>query len=311
MPFPTRHRAAALAAVVVTALAGCSTSDDATAHADAGERLAVTPPPVSAAPRLGTVQGLALPTDVYRPTAEELGLVSAAERKLVGDCMAGYGFDWPAPAAERPPGNQLDRMYGVTDPALARRYGYHVPGDGSARHGELRRSGAGRTLSPTEQLVLDGGADGSYRGKAIPAGGCAGAARRQVTGVDDIDPTRAADAITVDMWDRSKSDQRVVDVVAAWSACMRQAGYDYPSPVGVTDPRWSMAGPVTAAEVQAAETDVRCKQSTNLVGVWFTVQSGYERQAVQQRLELLTDTKTRWTGAARTAARLLGRAAPS
>lgn len=310
MPILSRGRAAALATLAAAALAGCSA--DPGAPPEAGERLVVTPPAVTAIPRLDTVRGLALPTDAYRPTQDELRLVSAAEHKLIAECMTRYGFTWEGRPAEQPTANQVDRLYGVADPDTARRYGYHVPSNDGSRE-RLRRSGAGRPLSPTEVLVLEGGEGGSraYQGRKILAGGCAGEARRRVTGVDDIDPIRIADVITVEMWQKSTSDPRVVEVVAAWSACMKESGYDYPSPVGMTDSRWSLSGPVTTVEIQVAGTDVRCKRRTNLIGVWFAVESGYERQAIQQRIEQLTEIKKRWTGAARTAAQLLGRPAPS
>jgi hypothetical protein len=72
-----------------------------------------------------------------------------------------------------------------------------------------------------------------------------------------------------------------------------------------------VTGPITAVEIQVAVTDVQCKQSTNLIGVWFTVESGYERQAIQQHVEKLTEIKKRWTNAGRAAAQLLSRPAQS
>ncbi|MEJ3748575.1 hypothetical protein WEI85_35505 [Actinomycetes bacterium KLBMP 9797] len=312
----SRGRAAALATLAAAALAGCS-ADDPSPPADPGDRLVVTPPSVSAIPRLDTVRGLTLPTDAYRPSAEELSLVAAAEHKLVAECMSRYGFTWPAPPAERAETHQVDRLYGVADLATAQRYGYHLPPSGNSRDKPAGRSGGGQPLSRAELLALDGpdGGDGarSHQGKEVPEGGCAGAARQQVTGAsgDTIDPTRVADAITVEMWQKSKSDPRVVAVVAAWSACMTQAGYDYPSPLQVSDARWSVTGAITAVEIRTAVADVRCKQRTNLIGVWFTIESGYERQAVQQQIERLTGIRSKWTDAARNAARILGRTAPS
>lgn len=319
----SRGHAAALALLAAVLLAGCATSGEPAAPPSrpaAGMPLVVTPPSVSAAPRLESVRGLALPTDAFRPTAQESSLVAEAEQKLIVECMTQFGLTWQASSVPPTPASQADRLYGVGDLETAQRYGYHLPFDDSHERQLRRQEGGIKPLSPAEQLVLAGqsdsgeagsGASRSYRGKQVPAGGCGGQARRQVTGVDDIDPTHLADVITVELWERSKTDPRVIEVIGAWSSCMKQANYDYQSPLAVNDSHWSMSGPVTADEIQVAQVDVRCKQHTNLIGVWFTIESGYEQQAVQQYRTQLTEIKTRWTRSARTAAQLLGRPAPS
>jgi hypothetical protein len=174
----------------------------------------------------------------------------------------------------------------------------------------------GTSLPPAELLVLSGSTTGddatgqrvSYGGKPIPQGGCAGKARRDVTGVDQIDPERAADAITVAMFEKSKADPRVAAAVRSWSGCMKDSGYHYQSPLqaGGDHPEWLRQARAGAAEIQTAVTDVRCKQRTNLIGIWFGVESAYENAAIQQHIEQLTDVRNRWRAAARTAAGVLG-----
>lgn len=41
------------------------------------------------------------------------------------------------------------------------------------------------------------------------------------------------------------------------------------------------------AEIAQAETDVACKNQTNLVGVWFAVESGYQHIAIARNAERL------------------------
>jgi len=53
-----------------------------------------------------------------------------------------------------------------------------------------------------------------------------------------------------------------------------------------------------------------CKRSTNLIGIWFTVESAYENQAIQQNIQQLTAIRDRWRSAAAEAAGILGVAVP-
>jgi hypothetical protein len=293
-------------------LAGCGAAGTSSASPDAGGRLTVTPPSVAVIPKLDTVQGLTLPSEAYKPAAAVFNLVADAQQKVTADCMRQYGFALAQLPDPVPVASQTARLYGVSDLATAQRYGYHLPSSAARDRALQQRAAGGASYSPSELLVLSGSATGDqesarYQGKQIPVGGCQGQARRQVTGADDIDPTHLADTIAVVMWQKSQSDPRVVTVVKSWSACMNQGGYHYPSPVGVTDPRWSLSGPVAEVEIQTAVTDVKCKQRTNLIGVWFTIESGYERQAIQQNIEQLTQIKNQWTAAARNAAQILGR----
>jgi hypothetical protein len=270
-------------------------------------------------PALVTVRGLALPTDDYRPSAAQQNVVADAVQLRITACMSEYGFTWIVPAGHVAEGSQVDRLYGVADLSVAQAYGYHPPpAGGQPTKGTHPRP----SVPPTELLVLSGSSNGmsgaetsspgSYNGKPIPVGGCSGRARREVTGVDEIDPDRVADAITVTMWERSKTDTRVVKVVRAWSDCMQRSGYRYASPLdaGVDHPEWLQSPSAGAAEIRTAVADVGCKRSTNLIGVWFTVESAYERLAIQPHLPELTDAKNRWKQAARKAADIMGVSTP-
>jgi hypothetical protein len=227
--------------------------------------------------------------------------------------MSQFGFTWTARAAHVPAPNQVDRLYGVSDLATAQRYGYHLPSTSTRAGGGPR---ADRSLSAPERLVLSGDTTGagasandspdSYRGKPIPAGGCAAQARQLTIGVDDVDPTRVADAITVGMWEKSKTDPRVVAVIKLWSECMKRSGYTYASPLdaGGDRPEWLRAATPSAAEIRTAVADVTCKQRTNLIGTWFTIESAYENGAIHLHIEQLTQIRNQWAAAAARAAQL-------
>jgi hypothetical protein len=130
-----------------------------------------------------------------------------------------------------------------------------------------------------------------------------------VTGVDEIDPTNLVDSIGLGMWEKAQSDPRVIRGFKAWSACMRQAGYSYPTPLTAAgDQRW--AGAISQAEIQTAVADVRCKQRTDLIGIWFSVESGYENASIQANIQQLTRIRNQWAAASRKAAQILGVPAP-
>ncbi|RQX12212.1 hypothetical protein DDE19_29010 [Micromonospora ureilytica] len=270
---------------------------------------------VSAIPVLDSVRGLALPAETYRPTAAERNIIADAVNLKTAECMTSFGFPQARRTAHLPAPNQVDRLYGISDLTTAQRYGYHLPESTTGTGGKPR---ADATLSPAQRLVMTGtaagartspdGSPGRYQEKSIPVGGCAGEARRQTIGVDEIDSTRVADAITVGMWEKSKTDPRVVAVIGAWSDCMRQSGYQYDSPLdaGVDHPEWLRAKTPSSAEIRAAVADVGCKQRTNLIGVWFTVESAYENAAIQLHLEQLSQIRKQWEEAAAKAAQILG-----
>lgn len=288
---------AALAAIWLT---GCDASPTAAPSATNDTDI-VSPAPVATIPLLDTTRGLTLPTDRYRPTADEQRLVADAIQSVVTRCMSQFGLAWHVPAAHPPQTHQIDRMYGVGDLETARRYGYHPP----PTAGQPLGGRPSTTRSPTaaESLALTGGTDTSstYQGRRIPVGGCGGEAHRLVTGSDDIDPTHLTDTITVAMWERSKSDPRVAAVVKAWSACMHTAGYRYASPLdaGNDHPDWQSAPTAGTDEIRTAVTDVECKRTTNLIGVWFTVQTAYEQAAIAPRVAELTRIREQWKQAAR------------
>jgi hypothetical protein len=263
------------------------------------------------------VHGLTLPIQAYKPTAAEQNLVTDAEEKLISQCMSEFGFTWKYVPSNVSNYNEVTREYGVTDLATVRQYGYQLPPAeaGGQSAGNSATPAASGPLSPSELLVLSGSTTGStpgnapavYRGRQVPHGGCAGQARARVTGVDEIDPTDLVDTIGLGMWQESQSDPRVLKAFGDWSACMRQAGYSFPTPLAAAA-RWAGKA-VSQAQIDTAVTDVRCKQRTNLIGIWFTVESGYENEAIRRNIKSLTEIRSLWAAAARKAARVLGVAA--
>ncbi|MEU7059581.1 hypothetical protein [Streptomyces sp. NPDC046197] len=87
----------------------------------------------------------------------------------------------------------------------------------------------------------------------------------------------------------SMADRRVTTVFARWSACMATRGFRVSDPLHPADKLPSLTEPVPSrAEIDQAEADVVCKQRTDLVGVWFAVESAYQRTAMGRNAAALT-----------------------
>ncbi|MFK3984122.1 hypothetical protein ACI2K4_27595 [Micromonospora sp. NPDC050397] len=292
---------------------GCS-GKEAASEAGRSDVVVTTPAPVGTIPEIGSTQGLALPIEAYMLTGDENALVLRARQTLIERCMRGFGLTYSIRLV--PPSRTfslVERRYGVADAATAAEWGYHSP---DPAQGERRRALADNNAqTPTELLVLTGWpggnvlpgatppAAGRVAGRQIPAGGCQGEAVREITG-DDGGYGDDAIVQAINQSTESDSDRRVSDAVERWSECMKRAGYDYPGPMEAID---SFGGPAPSeVERKTAVTDVKCKSETNLIGVWFTVESAYQTAAIQQNREHLASVQNRLKTIIRNATSIAG-----
>lgn len=95
------------------------------------------------------------------------------------------------------------------------------------------------------------------------------------------------------------SDSRWLSAVKDWSACMRERGFDYASPLDAIG-RWLGSGQSAATtspsadEIATATADVACTISTNLVGIGVALQTAYDNRYIQEhRAELDAFVATR------------------
>ncbi|WP_329563411.1 hypothetical protein OG711_37735 [Streptomyces uncialis] len=71
---------------------------------------------------------------------------------------------------------------------------------------------------------------------------------------------------------------------------MADAGYDYRNPLAPpVDPRLRDAPKHEA--IRTAARDITCKKRTNLVGIWFAVETAYQKQAVDKHRERLNTVR--------------------
>ncbi|MEV6006084.1 hypothetical protein AB0M29_04695 [Streptomyces sp. NPDC051976] len=300
---------AVVALSLLAAVTGCARA--AGSHAAAGDpKPVVTPLPVTATATPSRPADIVLPIAPYLFSDAQSSQLVAAHSELVAACMRRYGFGYSVASATAPNGGLPvnESRYGVMTPEQAR-YGYHFMAV------EMRRQRAGAApaqnppkITPAMAAVLSGTPGGSVNGHSVPSGGCNAEATVKLGGRNGrYGNPDIAESIQADSFTRSQSDARVLTVFAAWSACMRTGGYHYKDPNAATnDPRWSASPDPTATEIATATADVACKRRTNLVGVWSSVESGYQGAAIKLNAEALRQAQATMRRELSTAATLLG-----
>jgi hypothetical protein len=106
----------------------------------------------------------------------------------------------------------------------------------------------------------------------------------------------------------------VKKAVGQWSACMARNGYHYGQPQAVfidqmhqiyggqgkgiqIGPSTQVSAAAQQAQIAAAVTDSTCTQAADLAGIYFAVQSSYERQLVNANQQALTADVRRYRAA--------------
>lgn len=225
-----------------------------------------------------------LPIQLRSFTLADARVVNVARFKAEASCLRSFGLTFPdvsvAPLSQREIAFQQNRRYGITDPAEASKFGYHL--DPSVA------SGDGGTplieqLDDSQKTVLYNNAGvASFQGKPLAPGGCLGQATRSIAGNGEYAHSELGATIAHDSFQQSMKDPRVTVAFAAWSQCMAGHGYHYPDPITAgSDPRWT--GPhVADGEVTTALTDIGCKTSTNLVSIWSQVETELQTTMIAQ-----------------------------
>lgn len=311
--------AIALMGALVTVTAGCSAAGGTSAGgsragaADGGAAALAaapyTPPP--AVPVTGLTRGMRLPLEAYEETLPEYDEILKARFAIESTCMHGYGFDYHPRTDTKAvsyDGSNMARRYGLSDPALAARYGYGVPG-----FAQTQAPQPDPPLPPRENLVLTGSATpggapsphpGTADGKTIPVGGCIGRADQQLTDpansmlVNDLDQQSLAESMAL---------PAVQTAIKNWSDCMRRSGYQVSSPLQTsTLTQQRHASPGDPADRQIAVADVACKSQTNLIGIWFTAESTIQKRDITANAARLRQDAATLAAAKKTADAVLG-----
>ncbi len=275
-PFRDIARWALAAALTVPAMVGAACGG-AGANPAAGVTAAI-PPVVTDASRLR------LPLDRYLLSPHDADLAARGYRVLLRRCEQRFGITGPP---EPPPGagprTANERRYGITDRRLAATAGFRVSTDPPVSVAKPTEPADPRTLE-----VLTGEGHHVVDGQPVPPGGCSGEARRGMragapAGVDRF----LAQRLSQDSYFRSQRDPRVQAVLRTWSDCMRGHGFRYPTPLAAAGDPHFRTGPVTPTEKSAATADLDCKATTNLIGIWSSVEADLQRSAITANRDAL------------------------
>jgi hypothetical protein len=263
--------------MLVIGLVGCSTSNGSKAASEAasGEPTGVGVPVVAEVPQLAASRNLRLPLDDYLPSVRDLHQRGLARRKLISRCLLRMGVDvsLPKPVTDIGPRTWMERRYGLADVGQAAALGYGL----GKREPSVHRGETAARLSPTALTVLTGEGAALLSRLQVPPGGCSGEAQRALAGTEDgqeLDPY-LAQRLSQESFERSRLDPRVLEAFEDWSQCMRGHGHDYGDPLAPFSDRSLQRG-ATRKAIDTAVDDVQCKKRTNLVGIWYAVESAYQ-----------------------------------
>jgi hypothetical protein len=293
-----RHAGWAISALLLAGLiAGCSADDQGGEPAKAaggGDRKVA---------QAGADGDVILPIDAYAFSLPQVSQVDRARQVLVQDCMRRFGFEFPFDVAldkQREAAlvedfgiNGNKRRYGVTDPAAAAKYGFHSPSDVNGTRPKIDLAKEKQKGSAAQEMVLTGNAAPGQKiptqvgGKALPKGGCRGAADAKLNPNGPIGDPAVVSQIPRDSFDRSVNDPGVLEVFSRWSACMKEKGYDYPAPVESGGDFDTSKKTVSAKEIAVAKADVACKTQTKTLEVWQAFEVAYQNEQIERHAEAL------------------------
>ncbi|MCM0676613.1 hypothetical protein NCC78_18250 [Micromonospora phytophila] len=295
--FSRRRAATSMAALAVLAatVTGCGADDAASTGGGAP----------AATPAAGGE--VVLPIDAYALTTVDVGRLGHARTLLAGDCMRRFGFTFDAQAVEADLRDQVKdvglhgnlRRYGVTDDAVATRYGYHLASTveaPAAATGEARSDhGLGQLTAAKEAVLFGTTADGKalaqVGGQQVPRGGCLGEARTRIADAGQLGESAVVSRISAESFQRSLNDPAVTAAIGRWSACMKAQGHSYPSPLEVAA-TFDLENPTVAAkEVATARADVACKRQVDLVTVWTRFEETYQKSQIEKHAQELQRLK--------------------
>lgn len=280
---------AALLGSVIVGLAGCGVAEAAAPGHSASGGWSGPAPDVSSFPHVRASDDITLPLSALELSSADTQTLYAATQKLRAQCLARFGVASTDVTTLEPEslGPDLSRRYGVVDLAVATTSGYHPPTTGM---GAAHDKGSPQAWDPSTveyQLTFGRTAEGQVLspmpvdkdGNQLPLGGCVAEAQSQLRGASDQD-TVLLEQIGGQSSGAAEADARVQAAWAAWSQCMKAAGFVYDSP---WQPNDSFTGStVTDEERRTAVADVQCKQSTNLVGIWSGVEGAYQQVLLNQ-----------------------------
>lgn len=267
-------------------------------------------PPLGEVPVVRDVDDLAaldLPLDPYHVDTEPLlDRMNRAWDVLTQRCIRRYGLRWPTSPEHVPQeGPEHMERYGIIDADVVAEYGYHQP----PQPGVTDDAGGGQSWSGDADDVMTGRVE-RYEGQPVPAGGCNGAAMRQLGAeLPEDGPPKAplSRRLAGHAYEQALADPRLDPVAAEWRECMTAAGYDYHLPLDAgRDRAWYLKPGTSKQEIATAQADLDCRVQSNFVGMFYALDAAYQREAVAAHREELRELRDDAEVIDRNARRVLG-----
>ena len=203
---------------------------------------------------------------------------------VIRACLERYGMTYSqeqTPFAG--PRTLLERRYGEPNVAMAQRYGYWMPGSDE-------QPPAAKEPGEAETRVLTGSVT-SYRGKAVPHGGCAGEALRRLDGRPDVTPAtyahvlKAANEMEMQSWEETRKTAEVKRAEGRWAACMKARGYSFPADVfaagdSLDSPDARPRPARGSKEIALAVADARCLNDSGVVTAWYQLEVRHQKKVI-------------------------------
>ncbi|MEU8841600.1 hypothetical protein AB0D97_21105 [Streptomyces roseus] len=297
-----------LVGAVLFGSAGCESADGENEGADPATARESWPDTV---PKEGLARGLVLPVEAYLQSYEQSTTIEQASRKLQVDCMSDFGFSikFPPLGVNPPPSNNsanTPRRYGITNAKEAAERGYQLK---EAQGGERPQN---FKLTDAETAVLTGrksrtrGAEpapATYQGKAIPKDGCQGWAFDKIGARLDF---TLPEKLSYESLNRSQESPRVQAALTAWSACMRESGYEVPHPFeAIKRAPDTVVGSPSQSEINVAVADVECKKKVDLVAIWYAEDAQIQRDQIAHNALVLDELRKKNSSAVKAAEAVL------
>ena len=248
------------------------------------DRFGAEPSLASAVP-ISPGDPITLPMDAYFGSSDAAIVLSNARDRLIRDCMATRGFDYPVVVRQVNGQGDHQRRYGITNLSRALSSGYRPPPGDLVDAETLAKVGQFyEQLSEEGGLALMGPETAEH---PYSPDSCFGQAQEALQ-LHNYDAGQARiDELMASAHARFEGDSRVADVNAAWSECMEEHGFRYSDPLSVgDDPRWS--GVVTELEIQVATRDIECKESTDYLSIVVAVESAYQNSIIEDESSRLS-----------------------
>lgn len=237
---------------------------------------------------------MTLPLDAYISADDEATIVRA-ENVLAQKCMRSKGLELPKSltltTGPEPPAPYV--LFGLIDMDSAKVYGYREPSP---------PAGPEKDAPPARDEVTSSVEQAYFGNPGIRNGGCEGEARTKLGGQDPKTLFMVVQQLRSETLSATYRDSRVMATVSQWSACMKQAGYDYKSPLapghdksllgrGLPIPAGATLPPPSPAEIAAAVTDITCKRRTQYLQTATLVSAAYEREIIKKQAKVLQDAQ--------------------